>query len=68
MASSGFMTAKQGRFNSLRKPRFVLVLSCVMTQLFEDSLPAAAIVNTAPKGSVFVIFVLPHQKSQKSPS
>ena len=68
MASSGFMAAKRGRFSSLRRPRLVRVLSCVMTQLLEDSLPAADMVSTTPSGVVFSGLALPQKKSQKSPS
>jgi len=61
------MIASTGRFSSERRPRFVLVDSCVMTQLFEDSLPAADIVSTTPTGSVLSGAALPEKKSQKSP-
>ena len=62
------MIAKRQRFNSVRRPRLVFVASWVITQLLEDSLPAADIVSTAPKGIVLCGAALPQKKSQKSPS
>lgn len=67
MANSGFMMANFGRFNSVAHPRLVSVLSCVMTQLEEDSLPAADIVSTTPIGIVCCGLALLLKKSQKIP-
>ena len=58
----------RGRFSSEVRPRLISVRSCMITQLFEDSLPAAEVVSTAPKGMVVSGFALPQKKSQKSPS
>ena len=68
MASSGFMMANLGRFSSLLSPRLVSVDACVMTQLLDDSLPAAAMVSTTPNGVVRSGCALRQKKSQKSPS
>ena len=62
------MIASSGRFNSVFSPRLVLVDSWVMTQLSEDSLPAADMVSTTPLGRDFSGLALPQKKSQKSPS
>ena len=53
--------AKRGA--GLRRP-----LALVMTLLALDSLPAAEVVSTTPKGMVFSTVALPQKKSQKSPS
>ena len=68
MARHGFINAIFGRLNSVDRPYFRRVSFCMITQLSDDSLPAADMVNTAPNGMVSRTFALPEKKSQKSPS
>ena len=50
MVSSGFMTANTGRHRSLLYPRLIQPSSVVITDESLISLPAAAMVSTAPTG------------------